>query len=172
MKSSVTQGGFTLVELIVAILVTGILAAVATPKLFGYMAKAKVSELYSSAGSYIHLQDTFNTEKHDSIGTWRAIGYKMPSNENFKYFEGDVEGGVTTVTAVSVDAGETAGWKANNISKLNDCNVDNVWQLNISKSPTHAYNIVYQVIISDDACETLTNRFSALDTYNKIVGTP
>ena len=172
MKSSATQGGFTLIELMVVIVITGILAAVAVPKLFAFIAKAKTSELYTSAGSYIHLQDTFNTEKHDSIGTWRAIGYKMPSNNNFKYYEGNVEGGITSVTAVSIDAGETAAWKANNVVKLNDCEIDNVWQLNISKSPTNAYNIVYHVVISDYACEGLTTKFGSLDTYNKITATP
>ena len=172
MKSSAAQGGFTLIELMVVIVIMGMLAAVAVPKLFGLVAKAKTSELYSSAGSYIHLQDTFNTEYNDSIGTWRTIGYYMRSNDNFKYYEGNEEGGITTVTAYSVAVGETAGWKANNVIKLNDCDINNVWQLNISKSPTNAYNIVYHVVISDYACEGLTTKFGSLDTYNKIVGTP
>ena len=172
MKYNATKGGFTLIELMVVIVITGILAAVAVPKLFAFMAKAKASELYSAAGSYIHLQDTYNTEHQDSLGTWRTIGYFMRSNDKFKYYESNTEGGITTATAISIDQGETAGWKANNITKLNDCEADNVWQINISKSPTNAYNILYQVVISADECEALTHKFGSLDTYNKIVATP
>ena len=172
MNSSVFRGGFTLVELMVTIVIAGIIAAVAVPKIFGQIAKAKASELYTAVGTYIHLQDTYNSQYIDSIGSWITIGYTMRSNDNFKYYEGNSEGGSTTSTAYSVDEGETAAWKANNVRKLNDCEVDNVWQLNISKSPTNACNIVYRVIISDGACEVLTHNFALLDTYNKIVDAP
>lgn len=169
---STRNKGFTLIELMVTIVIAGIIAAVAVPKIFGQIAKARASEIYSAVGTYIHLQDTYNSQYTDSIGSWITIGYTMRSNENFKYFEGNSEGGSTTTLARSVDEGETAAWKANNVNKLNDCEADNVWQLNISKSPTSAYNILYQVVISDGACEVLTRNFASLDTYNKITNTP
>ena len=172
MNFSTKNKGFTLIELMVTIVIAGIIAAVAVPKIFGQIAKARASEIYAAAGTYIHLQDTYNSQYTDSIGSWITIGYSMRSNDNFKYFENNTEGGITSTTAFSVDEGETAAWKANNVSKLNDCDADNVWQLNISKSPTSAYIILYQVIISDGACESLTRNFAALDTYNKITNTP
>ncbi len=43
MKQS--KKGFTLIELMVVIVIIGILAAIAIPKLFGMTAKAKASEL-------------------------------------------------------------------------------------------------------------------------------
>ena len=172
MNSGVFRGGFTLVELMVTIVIVGILATVAVPKVFGQIAKAKASELYTAVGTYIHLQDTYNSQYIDSIGSWITIGYTMRSNDNFKYYEGNSEGGSLTTTAYSVEDGETAAWKANNMSKLNECEADNVWQLNITKSPTSAYNIVYRVVISDGLCEVLTRNFASLDTYNKIVDAP
>lgn len=172
MKSSDTTSGFTLIELMVVIVITGILATVAVPRLFGQIAKAKASEVYSAAGTYIHLQDTYNSQYNGSIGSWTSIGYTMYSNDNFKYFEQDTEGGITSSTAFSVDEGETAAWKAQNVRILNDCEANNVWQLNISKSPTSAFNIVYQVVISDGSCEVLTRSFGSLDSHNKITTTP
>lgn len=171
MNFSSSRGGFTLIELMVSIVIAGIIAAVAVPKVFNQIAKAKASELYTAAGTYIHLQDTYNSHNSESLGSWKAIGYSMRSNVNFRYYEGDDEGGSTTTT-YPVAQGEVAAWKANNVGKLNDCEADNVWQLNISKSPNSAYNILYQVVISDATCEALTRNFTLLDTYNKIVSTP
>ena len=172
MISSTNKKGFTLIELMTVIVIMGALAAVAIPKIFGQIAKARASELYSAAGSYIHLQDSYNIQFHDSIGTWISIGYKPPISNNFKYFEDNTEGGIKSTTAFFIDAGEQAAWKAQNNSDLNDCNARNSWQLDVSKSTNNAYNILYKVVISAAECEALTAKFDGLDTYNKITATP
>ena len=175
MKYSSTKSGFSLIELMVAIVIMGVLSAIAVPKLFGQMAKAKASELYSSAGSYIHLQDTYNSEYQDRIGSWKIIGYVMPSNNTFKYYEDNNEGGNPTASTVSVDEGETAAWKAENIVPLNDCNAGSIWQIDVNAPTTTAYNLEYKVSITDGdngACHVITRHFSGLDSHNKIVDIP
>ena len=175
MKYSSTKSGFSLIELMVAIVIMGVLSAIAVPKLFGQMAKAKASELYSSAGSYIHLQDTYNAEYNERIGSWKVIGYIMPSNKDFKYYEGNNEGGDPAASTVSVNDGESAAWKAVNNFALNDCSVGSVWQIDVSAPSTTAYNLEYKVSITDGdngACHAITRHFSGLDSHNKIVDPP
>ena len=175
MKYSSTKSGFSLIELMVAIVIMGALSAIAVPKLFGQMAKAKASELYSSAGSYIHLQDTYNAEYNERIGSWKVIGYIMPSNKDFKYYEGSNEGGNPTASTVSVDEGEQAAWKAVNNVPLNDCDAGSIWQMDVKASNTKAYNLEYNVSITDGdngACHVITRHFSGLDSHNKIVDAP
>ena len=43
--------GFTLVEVMIVVIVMGILAVVALPKLFGHIAKAKAAEVPIAAGT-------------------------------------------------------------------------------------------------------------------------
>ena len=51
--------GFTLIEVMVVIVILGILVAVAVPKLFGNIAKAKASEIPAAASTYKHVQDAY-----------------------------------------------------------------------------------------------------------------
>ena len=109
--------GFTLIELMVVIVIMGILAAVAVPKLFGMIAKSKASEVPTAAGTYINLQDAYAVESN-KLGNWQSIGYSGAGSKvstsgsqvyesgNFWYAEGAVG---------------TADWSATPRTKLNEC---------------------------------------------------
>jgi prepilin-type N-terminal cleavage/methylation domain-containing protein len=126
--------GFTLIELMVVVVIIGILAAVAVPKLFGMIAKSKASEVGPAAGTYVKMQQAYISEAM-AIGTWTIIGYKAPgtNNEttNFNYdgLKEDADGATNNTVSLATS---TVGWQAGNKAKLNDCGIvaDN-WKVTV-----------------------------------------
>ena len=150
--------GFTLIELMVVIVIMGILAAVAVPKLFGMIAKSKASEIGPAAGTYVKLQDAFVAEEGTVVGNWGKIGYTMPSSNNFAYTESDLSGGTTTLAGLD----KKVGWTASNKAKLNDCAKDGTWDIKLSEGTEASKGnpVIYTPVITDSAtCSPLTANF-------------
>lgn len=112
----------------VVIVIMGILAAVAVPKLFGMIAKSKASEVGPAAGEYVKLQDAFIAENGDWMGSFTDIGYEMGNTTNFTYTS-DISAKVSLAT-------KAGAWKATSRSALNECESGSVWQLNLAQSST------------------------------------
>ena len=116
--------GFTLIELMVVIVIMGILAAVAVPKLFGMIAKSKASEVGPAAGTFVKLQEAYAAE-NNNIGTWAQIGYKGPGSQN-----ANGSGSVTSnFTYTDATTGSTGGWTATNEVAMNDCQKGADWKI-------------------------------------------
>ena len=123
--------GFTLIELMVVVVIIGILAAVAVPKLFGMIAKSKASEVGPAAGTYVKMQQAYISEAM-AIGNWTIIGYKAPGTgdqtTNFTYGGFKTGGTENTVALTKL----TVGWKAGNRAKLNECIIgDENWKVTV-----------------------------------------
>lgn len=144
--------GFTLVEVMIVVIVMGILAVVALPKLFGHIAKAKAAEVPIAAGTYIKLQDAYLTES-PVVGSWQRIGYAPPgSNGRSNYFE--YKGCVVDDIPISIAEAGIVGWQAFNIEKLKDCRSRNAWT--VAVNPTGERSLSYDHIVSSVDCAALT----------------
>jgi prepilin-type N-terminal cleavage/methylation domain-containing protein len=153
--------GFTLIELMVVIVIMGILAAVAVPKLFGMIAKSKASEVPTAAGTWINLQEAYVSE-NAKLGSWESVGYEAPgtkSNSNsyatgiFSY-TGSITSDNDGTSAV------TGAWKAVALQGLNDCKTNDEWSLKPSITSKGALKVEDDA--TDTACKALTASWASL----------
>ena len=153
--------GFTLIELMVVIVIMGILAAVAVPKLFGMIAKSKASEIGPAAGEYVKLQNAYVTETN-AIGNYHMVGYEMNSTTNFDYSEPTTPAGWATGTTAIPSSSNVLTWKAKAKIALNDCEKDSEWALAVAKST--GSGVTYQGQINDgSAISSVTDGTYAAD---------
>ena len=148
--------GFTLIELMVVIVIMGILAAVAVPKLFGMIAKSKASEVGPAAGTFVKLQETYAVE-NNAIGNWAQIGYKDPSGSS-------TGGNTASFTYAEGTSGTTTdNWTAWNRVGLNDCTIKNaaVWKMGASFAASTG-NVSFAPRITNTDCATLTPNFCTI----------
>ena len=147
--------GFSLIELMVTIVIMGVLAAVAVPKLFGFMAKSKATEITVAAGTYIKMQDVYIHE-HTQGGTWSLIGYKSPAGNST---------GKASTSNFEYDAEQTTyNWTATAIVTLNDCQKGKKWFINYEFDPPHHMNYWASTDDETNCIASLIPSFSKLST--------
>jgi prepilin-type N-terminal cleavage/methylation domain-containing protein len=159
--------GFTLIELMVVVVIIGILAAVAVPKLFGMIAKSKASEVGPAAGTYVKMQQAYISEAM-AIGNWIIIGYKAPgtgnATTNFTYdgFKDGKDGG--DKNTVDLTTGRNSAWTATNKAKLNDCASAANWVVNVAAATgtVSAGEAVFEAKVDVEACSALTPNFTSI----------
>ena len=173
--------GFTLIELMVVVVIIGILAAVAVPKLFGMIAKSKASEVGPAAGTYVKLQEAYMSEAN-AYGTWVLIGYTGPGTIDAK--GGSSESPVSYTNNFSFTGASIAdttsesvvGWAAWNIVALNDCGVTGSkgttttdgaqWTVTTRKMDGVSDGAYFNTSVNDDDCEPLTPTFSKIGSWD------
>jgi len=156
--------GFTLIELMVVIVIIGILAAIAVPKMFGMSAKAKAAEVGPAVGSWTKIQSAYIVEAGTS-GTFLSIGYVPPGEtaskaksetSNFCYSEKDgMNGtGATCTDGGTGSDGTTGYWSASNKQDLNTCADGAIWKASMAAATPTA-----TAVAPAGDCGTLTPNF-------------
>jgi len=149
--------GFTLIELMVVIVIIGILAAIAIPKLFGMSAKAKAQEVPGAAGTWTKMQAAYLMET-GNLGGNKNIGYLFPGNTNYTT-SSDSTGFTYSVNSLGITGTTSSGnitWSAQPKVALNDCKPGAArWTATIGTE-----NAVSAAVHDD--CKPLTPQFGSL----------
>ena len=155
--------GFTLIELMVVIVIMGILAAVAVPKLFGLIAKSKASEVGPAAGTYVKLQDAYFSEQN-KYGGWGMIGYTAPGEGSSTSFKGNTftYGAESLAWNTEDTDNHSNAWVASNTeTALNDCQKNNKWTISLV-TPTKQVTDYTVSAPTDNNCKVLTPSFEKI----------
>ena len=133
------QKGFTLIELMVVVVILGILAGIAVPKMFGLSDKSKVSEAPSVLKTYETLQQAYIAEQ-SQIGNFASITFVVPGSEYFTYTDGAPDGGTKSGLAT-----------ATSTKKIGDCALGAIWATCVPNSTDPSVRRV-----TTDACAKLS----------------
>ena len=139
------QKGFTLIELMVVVVILGILAGIAVPKMFGLSDKSKVSEAPQVLKTYETLQQAYIAEQ-SQIGNFDSITFVKPTASQYFIYKD------LAPTGDEAKGGAQAGSRV----KIGDCGALSIWATCVPNSTSDVERIVKQASGDDKACTKLS----------------
>jgi len=173
--STQLKKGFTLIELMVVVIIIGILAAIAIPKLFGMTAKAKAQEVGTTTGTWVKLQQAYSTET-GTQGSNARIGFTSPgtpgsitspatgatakysatSETTYFTYSNNITGTSVATALATTDTSSTATLTAMTTKSIgNGCDAAKTWTATITAS-----NGQVVAVANDTDCAALTPNFA------------
>jgi len=158
MSTQKLKKGFTLIELMVVIVIIGILAAIAIPKLFGMSAKAKAQEVGPAVGTWVKMQQAYKME----TGNWggnKEISYKMPGDQPDSQTSTTSNFSYSASVAPTVTSTATVDLKAKNKFTADGC-ADQAGEWGGSFGSASAD--IPTIIVPTNDCSKLTPNFGSI----------
>jgi type IV pilus assembly protein PilA len=103
--------GFTLIEIIIVVVILGVLAAIALPKLTAQVSKARAAEAFNVLGTLmgkisecVSLEESLTANCNTLANLTTSTGFTAPSSTNFAY---DIPAATCAVGATACSATAT-----------------------------------------------------------------
>lgn len=148
------QKGFTLIELMVVVVILGILAGIAIPKMFGLSDKSKVSEAPTVLKTYETLQQAYIAEQ-SKIGYFVSITFNAPTNSQYFTY------------ADNSDVSDTGGCglaTATSKVKIGDCASASTWQSGVPNGKAETLRRVNSSEKADECVKLSPATFQVIGT--------
>ena len=137
--------GFSLVELMTAVGVVGILVAIALPRYRAFIARARTSEAKMNLGIIYGLQQTYKAE-FEKYATLDGMGYKGKCNPNDQQAQNELGFRVTDCNKLNYFYKSSAG-AANANSNFSEiypgCTTKtDVWNISVKRKLDHEESVI------------------------------